>query len=76
MPQTDVIANRFGSPAPALRSAFGRLCARLQPALTARARAWTARRAERILMEWPDYLLKDIGIGRADIPRAVRQGRT
>jgi uncharacterized protein YjiS (DUF1127 family) len=27
-------------------------------------------------MRMPDYLLKDIGIGRAEIRRAVRQGRT
>jgi uncharacterized protein YjiS (DUF1127 family) len=76
MPYTEVTTNRFGSHVAALRYALGRFRARLQPALTARARAWTARRAERILMEMPDYLLKDIGIGRADIRRAVRQGRT
>ncbi len=76
MPYTEVTANRFVSQVAVLRYAFSRFRARLQPALTARPRAWTARRAERILMEMPDYLLKDIGIGRADIRRAVRQGRT
>lgn len=44
--------------------------------LVAATKAWIARRDERILMQMPNYLLKDIGIGRADIGRAVRQGRS
>jgi uncharacterized protein YjiS (DUF1127 family) len=74
MPYTDVVANRFGSPAAALCYVFNRFRARVWLALATGAKAWTVRRAERILMEMPDYLLKDIGIGRGEIRRAVRQG--
>jgi uncharacterized protein YjiS (DUF1127 family) len=73
---TDVIGNRSGSTTAALRDAFDRFRARLEPTLVAATKAWIARRDERILMQMPDYLLKDIGIGRADIRRAIRQGRT
>jgi uncharacterized protein YjiS (DUF1127 family) len=76
MSHTDVIGNRSGSTAAALRDAFDRFRTRLEPKLVAATKAWIARRDERILMQMPDYLLKDIGIGRADIRRAVRQGRT
>jgi uncharacterized protein YjiS (DUF1127 family) len=74
MPHTDLIANRLGLPIASLRSVFGPFWARVQPALAAAAKAWDARRAERVLMEMPDHLLKDIGVARADIRRAVRQG--
>ena len=76
MLQADVIANRSGSPITALRDLSGRVWALLRPALVAGAQAWAARRDERILMEMPDHLLKDIGLGHSDIRRAVRQGRT
>jgi uncharacterized protein YjiS (DUF1127 family) len=76
MSHTDVIGNRSGSIAAALRDAFDRFLARLEPALVIATKVWIARHDERILMQMPDYLLKDIGIGRADIRRAVRQGRT
>jgi len=46
----------------------------IRPLLTAAVRAWTIRRDERILEAMPDHELKDIGIGRGDIARAVRQG--
>jgi uncharacterized protein YjiS (DUF1127 family) len=36
---------------------------------------WIIRRDERMLLEMPDHQLKDLGIGRADIPRVVREGR-
>jgi len=74
MLRTDIIGNRSGFPA-ALRYAVGRFGARLASALVAAAQAWVAYRDERILMEKPDELLKDIGIGRADVPRVVREGR-
>ena len=76
MLQAAVIANRSGSTAATLRHVFGRFRTRLEPALAVATKPWIARRDERILMQMPDYLLKDIGIGRADIRRAVRQGRT
>jgi uncharacterized protein YjiS (DUF1127 family) len=75
MLQAAVIAHRSGSPIARLRDVPGRVWARLRTALAAGAQAWSARRAERILLEMPDHLLKDIGIGRSNIPRAVRQGR-
>ena len=76
MLQAAVIANRSGSLLTTLRDVSGRLWARLRTALAAGIQAWSARREERHLMEMPDYLLKDIGLGRSDIPFAVRQGRT
>lgn len=36
---------------------------------------WIIRRDERMLREMPDDQLKDLGIGRADIARIVREGR-
>jgi len=76
MLRADVITDRSGSPVSPLRDMFGRLWARLRTALVAGAQAWIARRAERHLMELPDYLLKDIGIARSEIRHAVRQGRS
>lgn len=75
MLRTDVIGHRSGSAVAARRDVFGHVWARLELALLAAAKAWIVRRDERLLMEKPDDLLKDIGIGRADIPRAVREGR-
>jgi uncharacterized protein YjiS (DUF1127 family) len=76
MLQITVTPNRSVSPITTLRDASGRAWAGLRTALTAGVRAWIARRDERYLMEMPDYLLKDVGIGRSEIPGAVRQGRT
>jgi uncharacterized protein YjiS (DUF1127 family) len=76
MLQTTVIPNRSVSPITTLRDASGRAWAGLRTTLVAGFRAWIARRDERQLMEMPDYLLKDIGIGRSEIPGVVRQGRT
>jgi uncharacterized protein YjiS (DUF1127 family) len=75
MPHTDVIAPRSGFSAAAIGETFAIFGARLRLALVGAAKAWNARRAERALMEMPDHLLKDIGIGRAGIRQAVRQGR-
>ena len=75
MLQTTVIRNRSVSPITTLRDASGRAWAGLQTTLAAGVRAWIARRDERQLKETPDYLLKDIGIGRSQISSAVRQGR-
>lgn len=75
MLQTTVIPNRSVSPITTLRDASGRALAGLRTTLAAGVRALIARRDERHLMEMPDYLLKDIGIGRSEIPSAVRQGR-
>jgi uncharacterized protein YjiS (DUF1127 family) len=75
MLHADVIARRSPAPVSAFRDLPGRLWTRMRSLLVAAARTGTTRRAERRLMEMPDYLLKDIGLGRSDIPRAVRQGR-
>jgi len=75
MPHADVIAHRSRSTAATLGDVCGHVRAPLQAALVAATKMWIARRDERILMRLPDYLLKDIGIGRADIWRAVRYGR-
>ena len=76
MLQTTVIPNRSVSPITTLRDASGRALAGLRTTLAAGVRALIARRDERHLMEMPDYLLKDIGIGRSEILSVVRQGRT
>ena len=75
MLQTTVIPNSSVSPNNTLRDTSGRVWPKLRTALAAGVQAWIARRDERLLMEMPDYLLKDIGIGRSEIPGAVRQGR-
>lgn len=75
MLQTTVIPNQPVSPITTLRDTSGRAWAGLRMTLAAGVRTWIARRDERHLMEMPDYLLKDIGIGRSEIPSAVRQGR-
>jgi uncharacterized protein YjiS (DUF1127 family) len=75
MQHTDVIAHRSGTPVAASRGLFGPLLASPAAVLAFCTKAWAARREEAALMEMPDYLLKDIGIARADIPRAVRKGR-
>jgi uncharacterized protein YjiS (DUF1127 family) len=76
MLQITVTPNRSVSPITTLRDVSGRAWAALRTALAAGVRAWIAGRDERHLMEMPDYLLKDIGIGRSEVPNAVRQGRT
>lgn len=76
MLQATVIPNRSVSTITSLRDASGRALAGLRTTVAAGVRAWIDRRDERQLMEMPDYLLKDIGIGRSEIPGAVRQGRT
>ena len=75
MQHTDVIAPRSGAPGATSRDFFGRFLALAAAVLAFCTKAWTTRREEEALMEMPDYLLKDIGIARADIPRAVREGR-
>ncbi len=75
MLRTTVIPDRAASPATTLCDAPGRVWAGLRATIAARARTWIARRDARLLMEMPDYLLKDIGIGRSQISSAVRQGR-
>lgn len=75
MLQTTVIPNRSVSLTTTLRDAPGRAWARLRTLLAGGVQAWIARRDERQLMEMPDYLLKDVGIGRSEISSAVRQGR-
>jgi uncharacterized protein YjiS (DUF1127 family) len=67
-----VAAHRSGSPIAARRNRFW---VRLRTLVVAGAQVWSARCAERHLVEMPDHLLKDIGIARSDIRRAVRQGR-
>jgi uncharacterized protein YjiS (DUF1127 family) len=76
MLQITVTPNRSVSPTTTLRDASGRAWAGLRTMLAAGVQAWIARRDERQLLEMPDYLLKDIGIGRSQISGAVRHGRT
>jgi uncharacterized protein YjiS (DUF1127 family) len=75
MLHSDAIADRSGFPTFARRGASGRVGARVRRLLVAAVRTWIARHAERHLRELPDHLLKDIGVARSDIRRAVRQGR-
>jgi uncharacterized protein YjiS (DUF1127 family) len=75
MLQITVTPNRSVSPITTLRDTSGRAWAGLRTTFAAGIRAWIARRDERQLMEMPDHLLKDIGIGRSQIPSAVRLGR-
>jgi uncharacterized protein YjiS (DUF1127 family) len=75
MQHTDVIAHRSVTPIAPSRDLFGRFWAWPAAALAFITKAWTTRRNEEALMEMPDHLLKDIGIARADISRAVREGR-
>jgi uncharacterized protein YjiS (DUF1127 family) len=75
MQHTDVIANRLGHWGPARHRIVGRVHALFRLAFAAVASARIARRDRRHLQEMPDYMLKDIGIARADIDRAIRQGR-
>jgi uncharacterized protein YjiS (DUF1127 family) len=56
---------------PALRTLPDRL---RRAWLEARSR-WAARRDRRHLMELPDEMLRDIGLGRSEIDSAVRSGR-
>lgn len=72
----DAIDDRSALPTSARRDVAGRISARLRSLVVAAAQARVARRAERHLIELPDHLLKDIGISRSGIRRAVRQGRT
>jgi uncharacterized protein YjiS (DUF1127 family) len=69
------VVARFDHRAAVPRNVLDQLLALLRLALTAGARARIARREQWLLLELPDYLLEDIGIERADIPRAIRQGR-
>lgn len=75
MQHTDVIAHRSGAPLVPFHNLFGRFWAWPAATLAFCTKAWATRREEEALMEMPDYLLKDIGIARADISRAVRKGR-
>jgi uncharacterized protein YjiS (DUF1127 family) len=75
MQHTDAIAHRSVTPIAPLCDLFGRFWAWPAAALALCAKARSTRRDEEALMEMPEYLLKDIGIARADIPRAVREGR-
>jgi len=44
--------------------------------LMARWRRWQRlRRDEALLWRQPDYLLRDIGVGRSEIERIIRKGR-
>jgi uncharacterized protein YjiS (DUF1127 family) len=52
-----------------------RLFAWVHRTLATATTLWINRRDERMLQEMPDHQLKDLGIGRADIARVVREGR-
>jgi uncharacterized protein YjiS (DUF1127 family) len=62
-------------PSSLLLNGLDRLCAWIYRSLGTAMTLWIIRRDERMLLEMPDHQLKDLGIGRADIPRVVREGR-
>jgi uncharacterized protein YjiS (DUF1127 family) len=75
MQYTDVVAHRSGTPTATFRDLFGRFRAWPEATLAFCTKAWTTRRDAEALLEMSDHQLKDIGIARTDIPRAVREGR-
>jgi uncharacterized protein YjiS (DUF1127 family) len=62
----------FASPSAFVAAATG---GSIRQAWQSLSRFLAHRRARRHLAELPDYLLKDIGIGRSEIEPAVRDGR-
>jgi uncharacterized protein YjiS (DUF1127 family) len=66
---------RPNRPSGLLLNGLDRLCAWIYRKLATAMTLWIIRRDERMLLEMPDHQLKDLGIGRADIPRVVREGR-
>jgi len=75
MQHTDFIAHRSGTTIATFRDLFGRFRAWSAATLAFSTNAWTTRRDAEALVEMSDHQLKDIGIARADIPRAVWKGR-
>jgi uncharacterized protein YjiS (DUF1127 family) len=71
-PSLSVRPNR---PSSLLLDGLDRLCAWIYRSLATAMTLWIIRRDERMLQEMPGYQLKDLGIGRADIARVVREGR-
>jgi uncharacterized protein YjiS (DUF1127 family) len=69
------ITARRHAPLAILRPLLARLQSWIWGALDAAIRAHARRRDERFLLAQPDYLLHDLGIARADVPRVVREGR-
>jgi uncharacterized protein YjiS (DUF1127 family) len=65
-------SSRSGS---AIRSVIDAAAAWIRSTLAAAVKLWIARRDERILMQAAAHQLRDLGIERADIRRAVRTGR-
>ena len=72
---TQAVASIGERARPRRRAPFARhLTFWIRPLLAAAVRAWTIRRDERRLLAMSEHELKDIGIARGDIARAVRQG--
>ena len=69
-----VAATRYAPLAPR-QPLTARLLSWMAAAVDAAFRAHARRRDEQILLAASDHLLHDIGIARADVPRAVREGR-
>jgi uncharacterized protein YjiS (DUF1127 family) len=51
-----------------------RLAALVWNAMTLAAQSLARRRARRELLEMPDFLLKDMGISRSEVPSVVHYG--
>jgi uncharacterized protein YjiS (DUF1127 family) len=70
---TPALSRRSG---PARRSPVGPLAEAIAACWNAMARHRATRRDEHFLLSQPDYILRDIGIGRGEIEAAVRGRRT
>jgi len=72
MPAAVSTAARVAGAESSLRIAAVRFGSWARLLLAAGMERWIARRDERLLLQKSEHELKDIGIGRADIQRAVR----
>jgi len=72
MPAAASTDARIAGSESSLRIATARTGSWARRLVAAAGERWVARRDERILLQKSEQELKDIGIGRADIRRAVR----
>jgi uncharacterized protein YjiS (DUF1127 family) len=57
------------------RTVWQSTCAAIRGLIAAINRERKIRRSLNELSSWPDYMLRDIGLTRSDVERAVRFGR-
>jgi uncharacterized protein YjiS (DUF1127 family) len=72
MPAAASTGARIAGSESSLRIATARIGAGARRLLATAVERWIARRDERILLQKSEQELKDIGLGRADVRRAVR----